>query len=55
MILEELIYKRFIRSENLIKNLATFSGAPAIFSSDPPDENQEGWSGNTQYPQIVYN
>lgn len=55
MMLEELIYKRFTCSENLIKNLASFSGAPAIFGSDPPEESQEGWGGNTQYPQIVYN
>lgn len=55
MILEELIYKRFICSKNLIENLASFGGAPAIFSTDPPEESQEGWSGNPQYPQIVYN
>lgn len=55
MILEELIYKRFTCSENLVKNLASFCGASAIFSSDPPEESQEGWGGNTQYPQIVYN
>lgn len=55
MILEELIYKRFICSKNLIENLASFGGGPAIFSTEPPEESQEGWGGNTQYPQIVYN
>ncbi len=54
MLLEELIHKRFICSENLIKNLASFNGAPAVFSSEPPDANQEGWGGNTQYPEIIY-
>lgn len=55
MKLEELIYKRFTSSENLVKHLATFSGMPAVFSPEPPVENQEGWEGNTQYPMVVYN
>lgn len=55
MKLEELIYKRFVSSEDLVKRLATFSGAPAVFSPEPPEENQEGWGGNTQYPMVVYN
>ena len=55
MILEELIHKRFADSENLAKHLALFSGVPAVFSPEPPDESQEGWGGNTQYPQIIYN
>lgn len=55
MKLEELIYKRFVSSDDLVKHLAIFSGAPAVFSPDPPDENQEGWGGNTQYPQVIYN
>ena len=55
MILEELIHKRFSGSENLTEHLAVFNGMPAIFSPEPPDESQEGWGGNTQYPQIIYN
>ena len=55
MILGELIHKRFISSERLTENLVSFNGVPAIFSPEPPDENQEGWSGNTQYPEIIYN
>ena len=55
MILEELIHKRFSSSENLTKQLALFSGVPAVFSPEPPDESQEGWGGKTQYPQIIYN
>lgn len=53
--LEELIYKRFVSSANLVKHLAVFSGVPAIFSPEPPEENQEGWGGNIQYPMVVYN
>lgn len=55
MKLEELIYKRFVNSEKLIKYLARFSGMPAVFNPEAPDESQEGWGGNTQYPQVIYN
>lgn len=55
MLLEELIHKRFISSESLVKHLALFNGVPAVFSPEAPEENQEGWGGETQYPRIVYN
>lgn len=55
MKLAELIYKRFVSSEDLVKHLATFSGAPAVFNPEPPEDNQEGWEGNTQYPKVIYN
>lgn len=55
MKLEELIYKRFTDCEALTKNLAVFAGMPAVFSPEPPDDNQDGWEGNTQYPKIIYN
>lgn len=55
MMLEELIYKRFVSSEDLVKQLATFSGVPAVFSPEPPDDNQEGWGGKPQYPKVIYN
>lgn len=55
MSLEELIYKRFVGSKELVKCLASYKEAPAVFSPEPPDENQAGWDGNTQYPMIVYN
>lgn len=55
MKLEELIYSRFAESEELVKNLARFSGNPAVFSPEPPNDNQEGWEGNVQYPKVIYN
>lgn len=55
MFLEELIHKRFVSSESLVKSLASFDGMPAVFSPEPPEENQEGWGGDTQYPMVVYN
>lgn len=55
VILEELIYQRLVCSENLISRLAYFNGVPAVFSSEPPNEVQEGWSGKSQYPKVIYN
>ncbi len=54
MVLEELIYKRFVSSESLVEHLARFNGLPAIFSPDAPEDNQDGWGGQTQYPKVVY-
>lgn len=55
MKLDELIYSRFVGSDALVKQLAEFSESPAVFSPEAPDDNQEGWSGKTQYPKVVYN
>lgn len=55
MNLEELIYKRFVSSEKLIEHLAVFDGVPAVFSPEPPEDNQEGWEGRIQYPKVIYN
>ena len=55
MLLEELIYKRFVMTEDLVKKLAVFGGKPAVFSPEAPEDNQAGWDGTTQYPRIIYN
>ena len=55
MKLEELIYKRFSGAKELTKYLSIFSGCPAIFSPEAPEDNQDGWEGRAQYPRIVYN
>lgn len=55
MTLEELIYKQFVESKELVSQLAQFSGRPAIFNTEPPEKNQIGWQGKSQYPQLVYN
>ncbi len=54
MLLEELIYKRFAGSEGLTQYLARFSGQPAIFSPEPPEDVQDGWEEGCQYPKVVY-
>lgn len=55
MMLEELIHKRFISTTELTERLAKFDGVPAVYSSEAPDQDQEGWGGKTQYPMVVYN
>lgn len=55
MTLEELIYKQFVESKELVSQLAQFSDRPAIFNTEPPEKNQIGWQGKSQYPQLVYN
>lgn len=55
MNLEQLIYKRFAGSQSLAKYLASYSGGPAVFSPEAPEDNQEGWDGKTNYPRVVYN
>lgn len=55
MNLEQLIYKRFSSSKELTQQLASFAGGPAVFSIQSPNIDHEGWGGNTQYPQVVYN
>lgn len=55
MILEELIYKRLAGSVELAGHLATFNGAPAVFTPEPPDDSQEGWGSSIQYPRVIYN
>lgn len=55
MNLEQLIYKRFCGSLGLTGYLASFAGGPAVFSTRSPEADHEGWGGNTQYPQVVYN
>ena len=54
MNLSELIYKRLCDSSYLTDKLAKYSGSPAIFSPEAPDDNMEGWGDGVQYPKIVY-
>lgn len=54
MNLESLIDKWLLEDKTLTDNLAQYDGFPAIFNGPVPDDKQEGWSGNTQYPRINY-
>lgn len=53
MKLEELIYKRILENE-VAGKLARYAGVPAIFYSEVPSDDQEGWENRTQYPRICY-
>lgn len=55
MKLEELIQKRFVSTAALTERLTTYNGVPAVFSSEAPGDEQEGWGGETQYPMVTYN
>lgn len=54
MNLDELIYVRISGAEELTRHLARYSGLPAVFSVSAPEDNQGGWEGQAQYPQVVY-
>ena len=50
-----LIQKRFVSTAALAERLTTYNGAPAVFSSEAPGDEQDGWGGETQYPMVTYN
>ena len=54
MNLEGLIDKWLLEDETFIRDLAKYSGFPAIFNGSVPDDKQEGWEGKGQYPRICY-
>ena len=54
MDLSQLVYTRLAGDDALSKILAKFNGQPAIFNTEFPSDQQEGWDGKTQYPRIEY-
>lgn len=54
MDLSQLVYNRLASDETLQKMLAKYDGQPAIFNTEFPSDQQEGWDGKTQYPRIEY-
>ena len=55
MNLDELIYKRLSKANDLTQHLVTFDGKPAVFTPEAPDDRAIGWGTATQYPRIVFN
>ncbi|WHH58308.1 hypothetical protein [Petroclostridium sp. X23] len=51
--LEEHLYSKIIGSTNIQTLLTTYSGAPAFFEGQAPDDTDEGWTGR-QYPRMNY-
>ncbi len=54
MDLNELVYSRLSSSERLCTLLAEYYDGPAIFNTEFPPDQSEGWKGNTQYPRLLY-
>jgi len=54
MTLEDLIYERLIKSQELPPLLAKFNKAPAVFFQNAPDDKATGWESGMQYPRIDY-
>ncbi len=52
---DELLYKRFVECEGITSKMAQYDKKPAIFSGDPPTEEQSGWDSRSQYPMLIYN
>ena len=54
MDMNQLIYTRLSTDLELRQELARFYDAPAIFNTEFPADQAEGWMGKTQYPRIAY-
>jgi hypothetical protein len=54
MDLNELVYRRLSSDSNIAGSLAKFADEPAIFNTEFPNDQDEGWGGMTQYPRISY-
>ena len=54
MDLNELCYSRLAGNEKLVKLLAKYDDGPAIFNTEFPPDQAEGWNGMDQYPRVLY-
>lgn len=54
MSLNDLLFTRLSTDERIAGALAEFAGVPAVFNSEFPPDQQDGWKGNVQYPRISY-
>lgn len=54
MTLEDLIYSRLTKSDDLQRSLAVYGGQPAVFYLTAPDDKATGWKQRKQYPRIDY-
>lgn len=53
MTLKQLIYKRLKSRSDLTGKLATYAGSAAIFDTEAPEDQQDGWD-EKQYPRCDY-
>ena len=54
MDLNQLLYRRLSQDNILNGTLAKYADKPAIFNTEFPPDQQEGWNGKSQYPRISY-
>lgn len=54
MDLNQLLNRRLSQDELLKENLAKYADKPAIFNTEFPPDQQEGWNGKSQFPRISY-
>ena len=54
MDLNQLLYRRLSQDNLLNGTLAKYADKPAIFNTEFPPDQQEGWNGKSQYPRISY-
>ena len=54
MELNELIYTRLAKDKKITSLLAKYADGPAIFNSEFPSDQSDGWRDMEQYPRITY-
>lgn len=54
MDLSQLVFERLSTDDELKSILVKYSGAPAIFNTEFPSDQQKGWEGGMQYPRVSY-
>lgn len=53
MDLNQLIYRRLTENTDIAERLTTYDGEPAVFNSEFPSDQQEGWE-QPQYPRVLF-
>ena len=54
MNLNQLLQKRLSEYTELTDLLTKFAGKPAVFSTEAPTDQMQGWQNGVQYPRVTY-
>lgn len=52
--MEEIIFQYLCDCEELTNLMTSYEGIPAIFQSKAPDDTDNGWDDESQYPRLVF-
>ena len=52
--MEEIIFQYLCDCEELTNLITSYEGIPAIFQSKAPDDTDNGWDDESQYPRLVF-